>query len=147
MDLSLLDRLLAIGDLLHRDMERAFHGTPLTSSRVAVLWTIHHQGPSTQRAVARALGVSPKNVSLLVAALETADYMRRRPNPTDGRAVQLELTAKGVDLMRTMTKQHAELRADLASAVGADDLPTVERGLERILERLRHLTGESEAER
>jgi DNA-binding MarR family transcriptional regulator len=145
MDFPLLDRLLAIGDLLQRDMERAFAGTPLTPSRVAVLWTIHHGGPSTQRAVATALEVSAKNVSVLVDALEETGYVRRAANPADGRSVLLELTPRAEELMITMSAQHAELRADLASAVDAGDLAAVERGVDRILGRLRELTGEAEA--
>lgn len=147
MDSPLLDRLLAIGDLLQRDMERAFAGTPLTPSRVAVLWTIHHQGPSTQRSVATALEVSAKNVSVLVDALAAADYVRRAAKPNDARAVLLELTPRGEALMTEMTQQHVELRAELAAVVGPEELAVVERGVDRILERLRTLTSEPEANR
>lgn len=146
MSTELLNQFFAIGDLMRRDMARAFAGTPLTESRVAVLWTLRMSGASTQRDVAVALGVSGKNVSLLVDALESAGYVHRAKHPTDRRAVLLELTASANTLMATMEREHAQLAETLISAVSPDDVAALERGVTAIAARLRELVDEAAVE-
>jgi DNA-binding MarR family transcriptional regulator len=135
----LLDRLLLIADLFERDMARAFAGTPLSSARMAVLWTVHHSGPLSQQAVAHALDVSPRNVSALVDALESAGYARRAAHPTDRRAFLIELTETGMALMENTAREHEELSDALLSSVDAADRAALERGLSAISERLAEL--------
>lgn len=132
----LLDRLLLIADLFERDMARAFAGTPLSSARMAVLWTVHHAGPLPQHAVAEALQVSPRNISALVDALEGAGYVRRAPHPDDRRAFLIELTDTGAELMEITAAEHRELSATLLDAVAPADREAVERGLDAISDRL-----------
>lgn len=52
-------------------------------------------GPTTTAELARAQGMRPQSMRTIVAALEKMGMMARRPHPTDGRQVNLELTAKG----------------------------------------------------
>lgn len=139
MSTALFNQLLAVSDLLQRDMARAFANTPLTESRVAVMWILQTNGPSTQREIANALHVSGKNVSLLVDALEKHDYVRREPHPDDRRAVLVTLTDSAVELMSTMQHEHAELAETLVSAVAPEDLASVERGIGAIVARLTEL--------
>lgn len=143
MSVDLLNRLFAINELMRRDMARAFAGTTLTESRVAVLWTLRAAGASTQRDVAEALGVSGKNVSMLVDALEQGGYVRRAVHPTDRRAVLVELSASADEMMATMEREHSELATTLVSAIAPDDLPAVERGIEAIASRLQELVEEA----
>lgn len=139
MNVSILDKLLTITDLFQRDMARAFAGTPLTSARVAVLWTLHLHGSSTQQALAGALDVSARNISALVDALEANGYVRRTPHPSDRRAVIVQLTPMAVELMATMQREHAELGTTLLAAVPSADVPAFERGIEAIITRLSEL--------
>lgn len=145
MQPTVFDTLLGISSLLHRDMARAFAGTPLTESRVAVLWIIQTTpGITTQQTVADALGVSARNVSGLVDALEAGGYVRRAPHPTDRRAVALELTETSSALMSTMQREHADLTETLMSAVAPDDRAGFLRGLAAISGRLEQLVTEAE---
>lgn len=146
MDPALLDKLLAITSLFQRDMARAFAGTALTEARVTLLWTLAHRGPSTQQALAGALSVTPRNVSALVDALESAGYVRRAPHPTDRRAVLVELTAVGDELMVRMREEHAQLNAALLGAVDPGDRQGLERGVGAILERLAQLVSAADSE-
>jgi DNA-binding MarR family transcriptional regulator len=139
MPATILDRLLLIGALFDHDMARAFAGTPLSTARMRVLWVVHHSGPLTQQALAHALEVSPRNVTALVDALEEAGYLHRSAHPTDRRAVLVSLTALGVQLMETTTREHAELSATLLDAVRPEDRGAVERGIEAIADRLAEL--------
>lgn len=143
MERDTLNTLFAISELMQRDMNRSFAGTPLTEARVAVLWTLQMQGPSTQQSVAAALGVSAKNVSTLVDALEAAGYLRRAPHATDRRAFLLTLTDTAAVLMATMEREHGELAATLLAAVEPEDRPALERGIDAIAARLEALVTES----
>lgn len=144
MAASLLDKLLAITELFERDMARAFEGTGLTRSRVGVLWVLQTEGPSTQRAIAVRLGVSARNVSALVDALEANGHVARAPHPSDRRAVNVELTPSAATVMTAMQREHTELAATLLAAVDPDDVAALERGIDAITARLHQLVAEAE---
>lgn len=143
MEPTILDKLLLIVDLFQRDMARAFQGTPLTQARVGVLWLVQTRGPSTQQALAKALGVSAHNISMLVDALEAAGYARRTPHPSDRRAVMVEHTPVAAELMQGMQRDHAELSDALLKAVPAKDVAAFERGIDAIVARLTELVAAS----
>lgn len=141
----LLDRLLQIADLFQKDMARAFEGTGLTPARVHLLWMLQHAGPSTQRALAQLLEVSPRNITGLVDALEGSGHVRRTPHPTDRRAVLVELTADAARTMTRMQQEHDELNATLVAAVAPADRDTVERGVTAIATHLQALVADAAA--
>lgn len=143
VSVSILDKLLAISDLFQRDMARAFAGTPLTTARVTVLWTLQLGGPSTQQALADAIAVSARNISALVDVLEANGYVERTPHPDDRRAVIVRLTPTAEVLMADMQREHAELDATLLSAVLPADAPGFERGIDAVLSRLTELVDEA----
>lgn len=147
MESGILSKLLAISDLLQRDMARAFAGTPLTDARVAVLWIVQTLGPSTQQAIADALRMSARNVSGMVDVLESHGYVIRSPHPTDRRAVIVTLTPPAAEQMDVMQREHAELTETLLAAVASEDRPAFQRGLDAIAGRLEELVNEDAAAR
>jgi DNA-binding MarR family transcriptional regulator len=147
METSILSKLLAISDLLQRDMARAFAGTPLTDARVAVLWIVQTLGPSTQQAIADALRMSARNVSGMVDVLESHGYVIRSPHPTDRRAVIVTLTPSAAEQMDAMEREHAELTETLLAAVAPKDRPAFQRGIDAIANRLQELVDEDAAAR
>ncbi|MEW2014592.1 MarR family transcriptional regulator [Rhodococcus sp. NPDC076796] len=146
MRTSIVDKLLAITDMFQRDMARAFAGTPLTESRVAVLWTLSFRGPSTQQSLAEALAVTPRNISGLVDALETHGYIERVAHPSDRRAVLVTLTSNGEAVMTRMQTEHAQLETELRDAVDPGDWAGLESGIDAIVTRLTELTGPGRAD-
>ncbi|MFC7304407.1 MarR family winged helix-turn-helix transcriptional regulator [Streptomyces monticola] len=52
-------------------------------------------GPMTMRELSGRMGCEPSNATFVVDRLEKQDLIERRPHPTDRRARQLVLTAKG----------------------------------------------------
>lgn len=143
---SFLDRLLQIGDLFNRDMDRAFRGTGLTPARVHVLWALHHGGSATQRQLADACGVSPRNITALVDALERTGHVRRTPHPTDRRAVLVVPTEDTVATMTRMQEEHAALNASLLAAVPPADREALERSIVAVAEHLDGLVSEAQEE-
>ena len=144
-EITVLDRLLEIGELFQKDMARAFEGTPLTSARTRVLWELQHTGPSTQHVLAERLVVSPRNITGLVDALEAGRYVTRSAHPSDRRATIVSLTASAQHMMAEMQREHAELTDELLGAVAPADRAALERGVDAIAARLRELVAAEEA--
>jgi DNA-binding MarR family transcriptional regulator len=65
---------------------------PLTPSQVDVLRVVEETPGIGVAAAARALHLAGNSVSTVVNQLVTAGYLRRQPDPADGRAVRLRLT-------------------------------------------------------
>ena len=72
---------------------RAGGGLPYT--RLRLLQALHCGGPAIMRDLGDQLGVSPRNMTAMVDALEEARLVERRPHPTDRRAILVELTDDG----------------------------------------------------
>ena len=142
---QLLDSLLAISQVLEADQERELERRGLTQPRTHVLWTIHHGGPATQAHLAEAIGVTPRNVTALVDALEATGFARREPHPTDRRAVHVHLTERGLSIMTAMDAEHDALGAALVDGLDDQTVDTALRALQHVLHRLQTLIAEHEA--
>jgi DNA-binding MarR family transcriptional regulator len=68
----------------------------LSGSQAAVLTRLHKEGPSSASALASAEAVSHQAIGPILAVLEKRGYIRRSPDPTDGRRQLISLTAAGV---------------------------------------------------
>ncbi len=129
-----LDRLLEVVVLLNADATESLGRLGLSVPRATLAWRLHHEGPLTQRALADALRVTPRNVTGLVDGLVETGFVTREPHPTDRRATLVSLTAHGTGVMEEMARQHAEL-AELLFG-GMEELPAFARGLEQVLAKL-----------
>ena len=90
-----LERLFELAVVTFEFMEQGLAERGPTRARASVLWSLHHRGPVTQRQLAEALGVTPRNVTGLLNALERDGFAIREPHPTDRRATLVSLTEKG----------------------------------------------------
>lgn len=136
---DLFNWLLALSDLLSKDMAIQFERQGLTPARTHLLWELHQRGPVTQQTIAEALDVSPRNVTSLVDALVQSGHVRRESHPGDRRAFLITLTDQGAAATARMAREHAELAAELFGALPADDRAATERVLRRASERLTEL--------
>ena len=59
------------------------------------------EGPATTADLARAEGMKPQSMGATIAALEERGMVERKPHPTDGRQVNIRLTAKGVAVRKS----------------------------------------------
>jgi DNA-binding MarR family transcriptional regulator len=141
-----LDRLLELTVLLNDDMTRALAREGLTVARTHLLWVLHQQGPCTQRALADALKVTPRNVTGLVDGLVDDGHVSREPHPTDRRATLVTLTPAGLSLMDGMARGREELAARLFGGLPARRLRGFLDGIDDVTARLHEALGE-EAER
>ena len=107
----------------------------LTLPRVHLTWLLHQQGPQTQRALADAMKVTPRNVTGLVDALVDTGFVTREPHPTDRRATLVSLTSHGAATMTAMAREHDGLAALLFGDMPERD--AFARGLDHLLGRFR----------
>ena len=134
-----LDRLLEVTFLLNEDATQSLAKEGLTVPRAHLLWLLHHQGPSTQRVLAEALRVSPRNVTGLVDGLVDSGFVTREPHPSDRRATLVSLTERGAASMAQMARDHAALAQLLFGELA--EFEAFAAGLDHVLARLNEALG------
>jgi DNA-binding MarR family transcriptional regulator len=100
MEIDVVDFTQAIG-LLVRRVRAAAASHELSLTEAAVMSRLSKDGPATTADLARAEGVKPQSMGATVAALEEMGIVERKPHPTDGRQVNIELTAKGAAVRKS----------------------------------------------
>ncbi len=95
LEASVADLMQAVGLLVRRiRAAAASHELSLTESMV--LGRLARQGPATTADLARAESMKPQSMGTTIATLEEMGLVERKPHPTDGRQVNIQLSAKGV---------------------------------------------------
>jgi DNA-binding MarR family transcriptional regulator len=94
LEIATIDLTQAIG-LLVRRARAAAASHELSLTEAAVMARLANHGPATTADLARAEGMKPQSMGTTVAALEEMGMVERKPHPTDGRQVNIELSAKG----------------------------------------------------
>ena len=79
---------------------RAERDGELSLNQVAVLGRVIKDGPVTPGEIAMRLRMMPQSLTRTFAALEAAGYVRRMPDPGDGRQSLLAVTPAGRAAMR-----------------------------------------------
>lgn len=132
-----LDRLLELVVLLNEDMTQSLAREGLTVPRAHLVWLLHHHGPTTQRALADALDVSPRNVTGLVDGLVASGHVTREPHPGDRRATLVSLTGRGASTLTQMDRDHRKLARLLFADMSGPQLGAFVDGLGHVTSRLR----------
>lgn len=99
-DKDILDFHQAVG-LLIRRIRATAASQELSLSERSVMSRLDNDGPATTADLARAEGVKPQSMGATVAALEERGLVERKAHPTDGRQVNIALTAKGAAIRKT----------------------------------------------
>jgi DNA-binding MarR family transcriptional regulator len=94
LDASVADFLQAVG-LLVRRARAAAASHELSWTESAVMSRLDKNGPATTADLARAEAMKPQSMRTTIAALEEMGFVERKPHPTDGRQVYIELTPEG----------------------------------------------------
>ena len=98
----------------------------------SVMSVIHHNPGATSRQLCASLSSLPPNLVGLIQSLESRGLIDRKPHPTDGRAVGLHPTDKGVTLMLQAEVTAFELEIDASSKLTAKQRQTLVQLLQKI---------------
>jgi len=95
MEASVIELTQAIGMLVRRiRAASASHELSLTES--SVMARLDREGPGTTAELARAERMKPQSMGTTIATLEELGMVERKPHPTDGRQMNIALSAKGL---------------------------------------------------
>ncbi|MBL8799859.1 MAG: MarR family transcriptional regulator [Planctomycetia bacterium] len=108
-----------------------------TPAQMRLLGALHCKGPQIMSSLGAELGVTARQVTNLVDALEAEGLVRRAAHPTDRRATVIEISAKGADVACQYWQPfHAQL-AGLYRELPVKDQRELLRLLEKLLEKLK----------
>jgi DNA-binding MarR family transcriptional regulator len=99
---DVLDLIQTIG-LLVRRVRAAAASHELSTTESAVMARLAKDGPATTADLARAESMRPQSMRTTIAALEERGFVERKPHPTDGRQMNIELTAEGLAVRKSAT--------------------------------------------
>lgn len=120
---------------LRSEAWQAAHGAGLTPTQAEILAHLSRRGPTRPGALAEALGVTPATLSDAAAALVAKELAVREADPTDGRAVQLQLRQAGQEAATALSGPPAALDAALRG-LAPDQAGALLRGLSAIIRAL-----------
>ena len=101
-DAAVIDLIQAVGLLLRR-VRAAAASHELSLTEASVMARLAKNGPATTADLARAEGMKPQSMGTTIAALEEMGMVERKPHPTDGRQANIELTAKGAAVRKSVS--------------------------------------------
>ncbi len=97
----------------------------LSWTETTVMKRLAIDGPATTADLARAEGVKPQSMGTIVATLEDLEFVTRKPHPTDGRQMNIEITAKGLAAWKTSKDAKHTWMAQAISRLTDDERATL----------------------
>lgn len=123
------DRLHSLAIHLLRRLRRVDVQSRLTGPRLSALSVVVFGGPITLSELAAAEQVRPPTMTRLVQALQREGFVRRIPDPIDGRVTRIAATGKGARVMQEGRKRRVEMLAALLLELPPQELKSVRRAV------------------
>jgi DNA-binding MarR family transcriptional regulator len=112
--LQLARAFASFGPAYFKWIQSCFAENGVSFARMKLLGVLHRAGPKIMSELSEELGVTARNVTALVDALEEEGLVRRVPHATDRRATVIELTVAGTRHGQQMTAgRHMDAIAEL----------------------------------
>lgn len=115
-------KLFRAGKAIVARLEPAATAAGLTLTQVGVLEAILHRGPLSQRELGRKVLTSAGNMTDVIDKLEARGLVHRSRQPTDRRAVRVELTDAGREAITAFFPVHARNIARAMAALNEQEL-------------------------
>jgi DNA-binding MarR family transcriptional regulator len=107
----------------------------VSSSQLATLYYVAKHPGCSNTEVANLLDLNKSAVGGLVQRLETAEVLRREPNPRDGRGHMLFVTKKGEAIRQQSLPLIRKLTAEITEGLSPVEIETVFRFLNTLVDR------------
>jgi DNA-binding MarR family transcriptional regulator len=130
---------------LYTFLRRAILPKEMSLTQALAMGTLHQLGPQRVTDLAELEGVRQPTCTGLVNTMEEEGWVVRRPGDLDKRAVMVELTAKGGDVLRAMTDARAELLEGYLARLSVSDQRTLAAALP-VLKKLTEIGADADAE-
>ena len=131
-----LGLLIQVTLMINHDLTQSLARDGLTLSRVRVLWELRSHGPSVQRALADALGVTARTMTGLIDGLVASGLVTREPHPTDRRATLVTFTPQGDAVVAAMDRDQELFVQILFGGMPDDRLDCLIEGISEVVSRL-----------
>lgn len=138
MSLGVADEFAGFGPAYTRWIRSKLQGSGVSHARVRLLGALRCEGPRIMSEISEELGVTRRNVTALVDALEEEEMVRRRDHPTDRRATLIELTDHGQESAERLFEEHRAAVASLFEALPEEDRAELIRLMGKVRETLNH---------
>ncbi|MCO1657651.1 MarR family winged helix-turn-helix transcriptional regulator [Pseudonocardia humida] len=97
---------------------RCLAAAGITTAQLGALYAVRDQPGTTQRQLARTLGLRESAVTGLVGRLVAADMLTRGAHPDEHRAVVLELSTRGTEALAAVQPEVDRFNAELHDLLG-----------------------------
>jgi DNA-binding MarR family transcriptional regulator len=118
---------------------RQFAGSEQDKSVIALLAHLATAGPQRAADLAERACLDPSTVSRHLGTLEGDGYVDRTPDPDDGRATLLQVTAAGASHLAQVRQQRIAVLSDAVSDWSDKDIATLTRLSQRLANDLEQL--------
>jgi len=137
LSLRLVDEFAAFGPAYMKWVRSRMQEPGVSYARMRLLGALHCGRPKIMSCISDELGVTRRNITALVDALEEEELVRRLPHPPDRRATVIELTDEGARTMDTLYEKHRRAVAELFVGLAEEDRHELVRLLGLLREGLR----------
>ncbi|MEJ0023535.1 MAG: MarR family transcriptional regulator [Alphaproteobacteria bacterium] len=117
-------------------LERALEPLGVTALQFRILSTLEHREKLSSADLARAYNVKPQTMIKQIILLESKKLIRRRTGAANKRVLEVEMTARGRDLLRACAENGDELEAELLEPFSVGERALYRELLTKVLDRL-----------
>ncbi|HEX3590123.1 MAG TPA: MarR family transcriptional regulator [Pseudonocardiaceae bacterium] len=125
MDVELVSRLRIVIGRLARKLNETSTGEGLTPTQYSVLGLIRARGPLGLAELTELEGLNPTMLSRIVRKLDDQGLIRRLPDPSDLRAVRVEVTEAGATVHSRIRDARTSVLSDWIERLPAETQATL----------------------
>jgi DNA-binding MarR family transcriptional regulator len=133
---GIVDRINGLSRRINRMLDDTLAEQGLSHGEWRVLGSLHCSAPPHRRSpgeLASSMDLSSGAMTNRLDRLEQAGLVRRLPDPSDRRSIQVELTEAGRDRYRQSVDAQAAKEAIVAAALGAEEQKELNALLRRLM--------------
>lgn len=134
--MGIIARISRLARILDREIEDGYAEYGLNTAQFGVLAALRRAGAPyclTPTSLYNSLLVSSGAMTNRLERLTAAGYVRRIPDPSDGRSILVALTPKGKRLIDRVVARHYDLERELLASLSAADQKRLATTLRKLL--------------